>query len=249
MLDRARIARIKNIKDRVVAEFDAGDWELLATYLGEDGKIINGHSRLLRSLSWGDPDYPACVADVIGQITIKEPAALDLIDSMLKEKSAPEKKANEVSSGVTMPRIESNIQIDTTLATAMMPFAPSFMDVRDTMRAACKTVGLELKAADDIWENSILIKDVFELISKSCIVIVDFTGKNPNVMYETGVAHAWGKEVIPISQTLDDAPFDLKHHRILTYENNTGGRIKLQHALEDRMRTIISKHGWQPLPF
>lgn len=249
MLDRARIARIKNIKDRVVSEFDAGDWELLATYLGDDGKIINSHPRLLRSLNWDDPDYPACVADVIGQITTKEPAVLDLIDSMLKEKTASEYTTNKISSGVAVPLIESNSQIDTTLATAMMPFGPSFMDVRDTMRAACKTVGLELKAADDIWENSILIKDVFELISKSCIVIVDFTGKNPNVMYETGVAHAWDKEVVPISQTLDDVPFDLKHHRILTYENNADGRTKLQHALENRMKTIISKHGWQPLPF
>lgn len=249
MLDRTYIARIKNIKDRVTSEFDAGDWELLATYLGDSGKVITAHSRLLRSLYWGDEDYPACVADVLSKIANREPKALDLIESMLKDKTPNVQAENKMSVETPFLIDSSNNHMNTSTATAMMPFDPAFDDVRDSMREACTTVGLELKAADDIWDNSILIQDIFDLISNSCIVIVDFTGKNSNVMYETGVAHALQKEVIPISQSLNDVPFDLKHHRIQMYDNNAAGRLKLQHALESRMTTILDKHGWQPLSF
>src|ERR1035441_10621327 len=54
---------------------------------------------------------------------------------------------------------------------------------------------------------------VFNLVFRAGVVLVNFTGKNPNVMYETGIAHTLGKIVIPISQSLDDVPFDMKHHR------------------------------------
>lgn len=132
-------------------------------------------------------------------------------------------------------------EIDETLVSAMMPFAPDFDDVRESMRDACRKVGLQLKAADDIWDSTILIEGIFSLIAKSRIIIVDFTGKNPNVMYETGVAHALGKQVIPIVRNLEDVPFDLRHHRVLTYENNAEGRKKLQAVLSERLKTIMDK--------
>jgi hypothetical protein len=74
---------------------------------------------------------------------------------------------------------------------------------------------------DDIWEESVVIQDIFNLIFRAHVVIVDFTGKNANVMYETGIAHTLGKHVIPISQSLDDVPFDMSHHRVLKYLPNS----------------------------
>lgn len=233
----------------MTSEFDIGDWKLLATYLGDSGMVISAHSRLLRSLHWGDEDYPACVADVIGRITDREPEAIDLIEGMLKDKTPNTQVENKMSVETPFLINASNSHVNTSMATVMMPFGPAFDDVRDSISEACAAVGLELRAADDIWNNSILIQDIFDLILNSCIVIVDFTGKNPNVMYETGVAHALQKEVVPISQSLDDVPFDLNHHRIQMYDNNAAGRLKLQHALGKRMKTIIGKHGWHPLLF
>lgn len=86
------------------------------------------------------------------------------------------------------------VAVNTSTATAMMLFVPVFSDVRTTLKEACSAVELELKTADDIWRNSILIQDIFDLIAKSCIIIDYFTGKNPAVMYETGVAHALKKK-------------------------------------------------------
>ena len=43
------------------------------------------------------------------------------------------------------------------------------------------------------------------------------TGRNPNVFYETGYAHALGKHVILLTQEAKDIPFDLKHYQHIIY--------------------------------
>ncbi len=92
--------------------------------------------------------------------------------------------------------------------------------------------------ADDLWNNSTIIQDVFELIYCSSVVIVDFSGKNPNVFYEVGIAHTLGKNVIPITQSIDDIPFDLRHHRTLKYLNNSEGLEELRKGLEKRLEVL-----------
>lgn len=66
-------------------------------------------------------------------------------------------------------------------------------------------------------------------------MVVDFTGKNPNVMYETGIAHTLGKHVIPISQSLADVPFDMQHHRVLKYLPNREGLAALEAKLSRKL--------------
>ena len=44
-------------------------------------------------------------------------------------------------------------------------------------------------------------------------MVVDFSGKNANVMYETGIAHTLGKKVIPITQRIDDIPSDMQQYQ------------------------------------
>lgn len=46
------------------------------------------------------------------------------------------------------------------------------------------------------------------------------TGRNPNVFYEVGYAHALDKRVILLTQKVDDIPFDLKNHQHIVYENS-----------------------------
>lgn len=245
LIDSKRIERIAELKDRIVSQFDAGDWALLEMSLGNAGKSISSHSRLLRSLHWGDDDYPSCVAEVLGSILRSEPEALDVIESILSKKSVHEKQAsaNDLADD-TYYVANPDVELDTSLVSVMMPFQASFSDVLATISGACSAVGLTVKTANDVWESSVLIRDIFDLIAKSCIVVVDFTGKNPNVMYETGIAHALQKEVIPITQRLEDVPFDLKHHRVLVYENNVEGRSKLRSGVERRVRTIMERHNW-----
>ena len=48
----------------IVAEFKAADWHELGYLTGLHDQI-QGHGRLLRSLSFGDEDYGACVFQIL----------------------------------------------------------------------------------------------------------------------------------------------------------------------------------------
>jgi len=129
-------------------------------------------------------------------------------------------------------------KINTNLVSVMMPLSKEFQDVFNTIREACKEAQMDCQRANDIWQNSIIIQDIFELILTSGIVVADFSKRNPNVFYEVGIAHTLGRHVIPIAQSIDDVPFDLHHHRVLLYHDNIEGRLELQNALHTRIITI-----------
>lgn len=244
MIDMRHAELINRVVRGVIGTFDNGDWQLLAMYLGDYGVIITGHDRLLRSLHFGDEDYPSCVASVIGQLYNKDPDSLALVEKILADKGVENGSHPEAENEKSVNPASAASNIDFSTAAVMIPFAPQFTDVRKSMAQACQENNLTLKAADDVWEEAILIDDIMRLIRTACIVIVDFSGKNPNVMYETGVAHALGKEVIPVSQSIDDVPFDVKHHRVLLYENNEAGREALRKHLASRIKTILDRNGW-----
>ena len=129
--------------------------------------------------------------------------------------------------------------IEPTLASVMMPFDARFGDVYTAIRAAADNAGLHCRRADDIWENPAIIQDVVSLIDRSRIVVCDCTGRNPNVFYEIGIAHTLGREVILITQSEQDIPFDLRHLRYVRYLNNAQGRVELSAALQARMKTLL----------
>ena len=117
----------------------------------------------------------------------------------------------------------------------MMPFSPGFQPVYEAIQGGCDDARLRCLRADDIWEDATIIQDIFTLILKSHIVIADLTGRNPNVMYEIGIAHTLGKLVVPISQSMDDVPFDIRHHRALQYFPNQQGYGDLRAQLAKKL--------------
>jgi hypothetical protein len=78
-------------------------------------------------------------------------------------------------------------------------------------------------------------------------VVVDFTGRNSNVMYETGIAHTLGKHVIPITQSREDVPFDIQHHRALLYLPNAQGFAELEAGLTKKLAQFALRKP--PIPF
>jgi hypothetical protein len=135
--------------------------------------------------------------------------------------------------------IPDHESIDPVLASAMMPFAPTFTPVYQCIQQAGEATGFRCRRADDIWENPSIIQDVVALIDRSRVVICDCTGRNPNVFYEAGIAHTLGREVILITQNADDIPFDLRHLRYISYLNNGEGLAALAEKLQARMQSIL----------
>jgi hypothetical protein len=123
----------------------------------------------------------------------------------------------------------------------MMPFDRSFDAVHEAIRASCNAAGFEGRRVDNMWEDTTIIQDIFSLIYCASIVIVDFTGRNSNVFYETGIAHTLGKNVVPITQSDADVPFDLRHHRYLRYLPNEEGLEELTSKLTSRLTTLAQQ--------
>jgi tetratricopeptide (TPR) repeat protein len=60
--------------------------------------------------------------------------------------------------------------------------------------------------------------DLWSAIVSSSAVIAELTTRNPNVLYELGLAHAIRKPAVLLAQTVEDIPFDLKHIRTILYD-------------------------------
>lgn len=103
----------------------------------------------------------------------------------------------------------------------LMPFDESFRDTYEVgIKAACEASGAYCERVDEqIFQESILER-IFNQIAKADLIISDMTGRNPNVFYETGYAHALGKRVILLTSRSEDIPFDLKHYAHIVYEDS-----------------------------
>lgn len=135
--------------------------------------------------------------------------------------------------------IPDHENIEQALASAMMPFDSAFNAVYESILVAAGNAGLRCRRADDIWENPAIIQDVVSLIDRSRVVVCDCTGRNANVFYEAGIAHTLGRDVILITQSDHDIPFDLRHLRYIRYLNNGEGRAALMQALQNRMQNLL----------
>ena len=236
--------RILALRDRVIAEFTVSDWHEAGLLTGFSD-LVSRHKRLLRSLSFGDEDYSANVLEVLKQIADQDEQAFATFADFVAEKYpgdgqyiSAKPSERKITFAPNVFQLPDSLNIERDLAAIMMPFSAEFQPVHEGIRQACAAAGYRALRVDDIWEESAVIQDIFNLIFRSHVVVVDFTGKNPNVMYETGIAHTLGKHVVPISQALADVPFDISHHRVLKYLPNSEGIQTMTTRLSERLRFV-----------
>lgn len=129
--------------------------------------------------------------------------------------------------------------VDPNLVSVMMPFDQKYEQIYQAIKNSCGSMKLSCNRADDIWKNDSIIQDIVSLIDSSRIVIADCTSRNPNVFYEIGISHALGRDVILITQNIDDIPFDLRHLRVITYLNNGEGLAELSEKIQKRISQIL----------
>lgn len=225
--------------------FTAANWREVGLLTGEIDRV-QYHPRLLRSLSFGDPDYGEACMDVLTKIVQSEIAHLATIEGYVAD-TFGEEGVNISTLPGTGPSIRftpSVFQVptaapDPNLVAVMMPFGSAFAPVYSAIKSACASTGrFYAQRADDIWEATTVIQDVFSLIYRSHAVVCDYTGRNPNVFYEAGIAHTLGKIVIPLTQNGPDVPFDVSHHRYLTYLANGEGLAALEVNLGRHLATL-----------
>jgi hypothetical protein len=121
----------------------------------------------------------------------------------------------------------------------IMPFA-GFEEVYRVLKETVEKHGFRCERADTSFITKPIIDDIMMFISKADLIIVDLSGKNPNVFYEAGVATALKKKVIHIAQSTDDLTFDVKHLRTFIYEFDFGGDRRLVENLDKAIKETMS---------
>jgi hypothetical protein len=91
----------------------------------------------------------------------------------------------------------------------LMPFDEQFRLVYETIAKALKGL-MVCSRADDLPLGKPILERVLTGIRSAELIVADLTGKNANVFYELGLAHTHTKNVLLLTQNINDVPFDLR---------------------------------------
>lgn len=121
----------------------------------------------------------------------------------------------------------------------IMPFTEQWSDDvwSQVISVAVNDLGMNPVRADNLYGQNIM-EDVWTSILQSSIIICDTTNRNPNVFYELGIAHTLGKDIILLTQNIEDIPFDLQAYRHIVYKTTMTGGNKLRQDIKNFINEI-----------
>lgn len=112
----------------------------------------------------------------------------------------------------------ASLHVEPQTAFCLMPFNSRFDSTYKIIKKACKQSSYKCYRSDDPVKPGSILKQIVEMILESQIIIAVIDGRNPNVFYEIGIAHALGKNVILVSDLNENnIPFDLRSKRFVFY--------------------------------
>ncbi len=123
----------------------------------------------------------------------------------------------------------------------VMPFDSLFeAQYTKVISPAVQEAGLVCVRGDEIYARAAIVDDIWNYLRAARIVVAELSGRNPNVMYEVGLAHALGKPCILLTREQDDVPYDLRLLRYLYYDvNNPNWWADLQTQLTEMIGKAI----------
>ncbi|HDZ8828130.1 TPA: hypothetical protein RUX02_000374 [Aeromonas dhakensis] len=101
----------------------------------------------------------------------------------------------------------------------LTPFHGEFDEVYETIRSICEKADIRCIRGDEQNFKGDIFSHVLKNLVQAKVVIANLGGRNPNVLYELGLAHALDKTTILVSQLLDELPVDIKSKRVVTYKD------------------------------
>ena len=123
------------------------------------------------------------------------------------------------------------------LCFVIMPFKKDFDPIYNAIKEICENEGFYCIRTDKI-KKGMIIRNIFDNILNSKAIIADLTEKNPNVLYELGVAHTIARKTIMISQD-KDLPFDISSGYVIFYDNTIEGYQILARELKKLLSYLL----------
>lgn len=135
------------------------------------------------------------------------------------------------SNGIT----QQDLIIDKRLIFILTPFHDYYAEDYKIIREECSKNGFNAYRGDEQYISGDIFPEMLKLIVKSNLVIANINGRNPNVLYELGIAQALDKPVILISREPEKLPIDIKSKRFLIYRDYT----ELQEMIRKELQNIL----------
>lgn len=101
----------------------------------------------------------------------------------------------------------------------LTPFHSMYEETYDTIKSACAMNDLVAVRGDEAFKVGNILRHIIEQIICSPFIIANINGRNPNVHYELGIAHALGKNILLVSEGVEEIAFDLQSERVLIYNS------------------------------
>jgi hypothetical protein len=162
-----------------------------------------------------------------------------VISSMQKADERPTNRYETRQSGFleAFGITASQLVVEKDLVFVLSPFHKQFSGTFETIRAACVDTGLRCFRGDEQYIGGDLFPHILSFIVRARVVIANIDGRNPNVMYELGVAHALDKATIVVAKHAPKIPIDLRTRKIVIWADEAELKRKLQIELA---RTLAS---------
>ncbi len=136
--------------------------------------------------------------------------------------------------------INTDDPIDERSVFVLAPFHPDSQEIYDSIRQVSEQLRLKCSRGDEEYRSSNILSHILSQIVRARLVIADVTGRNPNVFYELGIAHALGKPVLIIGHSMQDVPFDLSTIRVLLYSDFKSFQQRLETWLIESLLDVQS---------
>jgi hypothetical protein len=179
----------------------------------------------------------------VGQsvVSVDSSTLAEAINALREAVNAFQSKSQPPSYDVTTP---DPTRIEGDLCFIVMPFGQEDLNIvyedfiKPTLVEECE---LRCERGDDVFGSNVIMEDIRNSIDRARLIIADLTGRNANVFYEVGIAHALNKAVLLLAQSIDDVPFDLRHRRVLLYEYSPKGCKKLEKDLKAHVEAMLKR--------
>lgn len=111
-----------------------------------------------------------------------------------------------------------HIAVSSRLVFMLTPFHSDYYADYASVVEAASALGLEVQRGDEKASGGDIFNQILKSIISARVIIANITGRNPNVFYELGIAHALNKPVILVCEQGHEVPFDLQSKRIVFFD-------------------------------
>jgi len=128
-----------------------------------------------------------------------------------------------------------DLKIERDLIFVLTPFHPTYKKQFEVVASVCSDLGLRAMRGDEEFVQGDVFPHILRLITRARIVVAIIDGRNPNVFYELGIAHALGKPTILVAPTPEDVPFDIRTKRLVLFKSLD----ELRENLKDELARVV----------